>query len=208
MDGKKQTIIWMIATLFGGAVLTLAAINFTGRVQPAPIVIEPLAPTPSPGPTSTPRPLRVYISGAVQHPDVYELPADSIVRDLVNSAGDFADDAAVDAVNLALPLADGMHVHIPTYHEAPMAPPVVSAPLPPVNSLDAGGAAAAGGLININTATLEELDTLPGIGPSTAQKIIDHRNEHGPFPTIEAILDVAGIGPAKFDAIKALISAG
>jgi competence protein ComEA len=208
MDGKKQTIIWMIVTLFGGAVLTLAAINLTGRTQPAPIIIEPPAPTASPGPTGTPRPLRVYISGAVQHPDVYELPADSIIRDLVHRAGDFADDAAIDAVNLALPLADGMHVHIPTLQDAPVAPPVVSAPLAPVNSMDAGGAAAVGGLININTATLEELDTLPGIGPSTAQKIIDHRNEHGPFPTIEAILDVSGIGPAKFDAIKALISAG
>lgn len=207
MDGKKGTLTWMLVMLVSGAVLTLAAVNLGGRAQPAPIIIAPPAPTSSPAPTATPQPLRVYISGAVHHPDVYSLPPDSIVRDLVQMAGDFSGDAAADAVNLALPLADGMHVHIPAQDEVG-APPVISAPLLPVNSLDAAGAATGGVLININTATLEELDTLPGIGPSTAQKIIDHRTSNGPFPTIEAILDVSGIGPAKYEQIKALITVG
>jgi competence protein ComEA len=125
------------------------------------------------------------------------------VRDLVRMAGEFTADAAVEAVNLALPLADGMHVHIPARDEVNTAPPVISAPVGPSNSVDATGT-----LININTATLEELDTLPGIGPSTAQKIIDHRTTYGPFLTIEAILDVPGIGPVKFEQIKALITIG
>jgi competence protein ComEA len=83
------------------------------------------------------------------------------------------------------------------------APPVISVPAGPSNPVGATGT-----LININTATLEELDTLPGIGPSTAQKIIDHRTTHGPFLTIEAVLDVPGIGPVKFEQIKALITIG
>lgn len=208
MDGKKQTVTWMLVMLVSGAVLTLAAINIAGRTEPAPIVIEPPAPTSTPAPTTTPRPLRVYVSGAVRHPDVYTLPPDSIVRDLVQMAGDFTSDAATDAVNLALPLSDGMHVHIPAQQDVAGALPVVSAPLPPANSLDAAAPTGSGTLININTATLEELDTLPGIGPSTAQKIIDHRATHGPFLTIEAILDVSGIGPAKYEQIKALITVG
>ncbi|MDT8306590.1 MAG: helix-hairpin-helix domain-containing protein [Anaerolineae bacterium] len=207
MDGKRQTAVWMLVMLVSGAVLALLSVNLNGRAQPASIIIEPPAPTALPAPTATPRPLRVYISGAVLHPDVYNLPADSIVRDVVQMAGNFTAEAATEAVNLALPLADGMHVHIPAQDEVG-APPLITMPSAPVNSLDTAGAATRGVLININTATLEELDTLPGIGPSTAQKIIDHRSNHGPFPTIEAILDVSGIGPAKFEQIKALITVG
>src|SRR5690606_25448972 len=173
--------------------------------RPAPIIIEPPPASPTPGPTATVQPLRVYITGAVLRPDVYSLPPGSIVRDLVRLAGDFTDAAAVEAVNLALPLADGMHVHVPAQDEVLAEPPVISGPAPQANSLT-GDAALPGALVNINTASIAELETLPGIGPALAQKIVDHRAEHGPFATIEAILDVSGIGPAKFEAIRDLIT--
>lgn len=203
MDGKRQNVAWMLVMLVAGFIVGVAALGLNGRAQPTPLLIQPPPPTPVPAATATPGPLRVYISGAVRSPDVYSLPAESIVHDLVEHAGGFTGEAAQEAVNLALPLADGMHVHIPTRQEASAAPPLITLPLAPASGANAG---APSGLININTATLEELDTLPGIGPSTAQKIIDHRNSYGPFPTIEAILDVSGIGPVRFDQIKSLIT--
>jgi competence protein ComEA len=208
MDGKKQSLSWMLVMLVAGFIVGMGALSINGRAQPAPLLIQPPPPSPLPAATATPRPLRAYISGAVRNPDVYTLPPESIVRDLVQMAGGFSGEAAPEAVNLALPLADGMHVHIPSRDEASSAPPLITLPLAPAGASSTGASGSAGSLININTATLEELDTLPGIGPSTAQKIIDHRNSYGPFPTIEAILDVPGIGPVKFEQIKALITVG
>jgi len=202
MDGNKRNVVWLLSAVVVTTALGMALLRLVeGRVRPAPIIIEPPPASPTPGPTATVQPLRVYITGAVLRPDVYSLPPGSIVRDLVRLAGDFTDAAAVEAVNLALPLADGMHVHVPAQDEVLAEPPVISGPAPQANSLT-GDAALPGALVNINTASIAELETLPGIGPALAQKIVDHRAEHGPFATIEAILDVSGIGPAKFEAIR------
>jgi competence protein ComEA len=201
MDGKKQNVAWLLAMLVVGSAIGMVFLSLDGRARPAPIVIEPPPPTPTPAPTATSQPLRVYVTGAVLQPDVYSLPAGSIVRDLVLAAGDFTTTAAVDAVNLAQPLADGMHVHIPSQEEAPGEPPVISGPLPPANSLT-GGTVLPGALVNINTASVPELETLPGIGPTLAQAIVDHRAQHGPFAAVEDILDVSGIGPTRFAQIK------
>lgn len=202
MDGNKRNVVWLLSAVVVTTALGMALLRLVeGRARPAPIIIEPPPASPTPGPTATVQPLRVYITGAVLRPDVYSLPPGSIVRDLVRLAGDFTDAAAVEAVNLALPLADGMHVHVPAQDEVLAEPPVISGPAPQANSLT-GDAALPGALVNINTASIAELETLPGIGPALAQKIVDHRAEHGPFATIEAILDVSGIGPAKFEAIR------
>ncbi|NLF62987.1 MAG: hypothetical protein GX579_00135 [Chloroflexi bacterium] len=202
MDGNKRNVVWLLSAVVVTTALGMALLRLVeGRARPAPIIIEPPPASPTAGPTATVQPLRVYITGAVLRPDVYSLPPGSIVRDLVSLAGDFTDAAAVEAVNLALPLADGMHVHVPAQEEVLAEPPVISGPAPPANSLT-GDAALPGALVNINTASIAELETLPGIGPALAQKIVDHRAEHGPFATIEAILDVSGIGPAKFEAIR------
>jgi competence protein ComEA len=208
MDGKKQSLSWMLVMLVAGFIVGIGALGLNNRAQPARLLIQPPPPSSLPAATATPHPLRAYISGAVHSPDVYSLPPDSIVRDLVQMAGGFNGEAAAEAVNLALPLADGMHVHIPTRDEASTSPPLITMPLAPASNSSTDGSSSAGGLININTATLEELDTLPGIGPSTAQKIIDHRNSYGPFLTIEAVLDVPGIGPVKFEQIRTLITVG
>ncbi len=202
MDGNKRNVVWLLSAVVVTTALGMALLRLVeGRARPAPIIIEPPPASPTPGPTATVQPLRVYITGAVLRPDVYRLPPGSIVRDLVRLAGDFTDAAAVEAVNLALPLADGMHVHVPAQEEVLAEPPGISEPAPPANSLT-GDAALPGALVNINTASIAELETLPGIGPALAQKIVDHRAEHGPFATIEAILDVSGIGPEKFEAIR------
>lgn len=142
--------------------------------------------------------MRVYISGEVVHPDVYELPSGAILLDAVNAAGGLSEEANREIVNLALPLSDGMHVHVPGNAEEGALPPVSGGV---VSSSDSPGTP-----ININTASLEELDRLPGIGPSIAQKIIDFRQENGPFTAIEEVQNVSGIGPAKYEEIKDLIT--
>lgn len=181
-----------------GLLIATAALVFALRWQaPAPIVIEPPDPSATPLPTATSGPMQVYISGAVVRPDVYTLPPGAIVRDAVEAAGGLTADADRDRINLAQHLSDGEHVHIPRVGEAPTPAPQVSAGTPTPS-----------GPIDINTATQAELETLPGIGPALAQRIIEYREEHGPFTSIEQIQNVSGIGPAKFEAIKDLITVG
>jgi competence protein ComEA len=185
------------------------------RAQPAPIEIIPpqatatIPPSPTPEPTPTVGPLRVYVSGAVAHPAVYTLPPGSIIDDAVRAAGGFAVDADTVAVNLAQPVTDGMQIYVPTLSEAEPTPPPVSLP-PGATATAAGrmGGITADGLIDINAATQTDLEMLPGIGPATAADIIAYREANGPFATIEAIMDVPGIGEGKFEAIRDLITVG
>jgi competence protein ComEA len=164
------------------------------RPHPEPIILSTATPVPSPQATPTPRPLRVYVSGAVLHPDVYTLSVDSIVKDAVMAAGGPADDADLDRINLALPLADGQHVYVPRQgEEDPPVQPPSAQPAP-------------GGKVNINTADLVALESLPGIGPSLAQRILDYRQAHGSFARIEDIMEVSGIGPATFEGLRDLIT--
>jgi competence protein ComEA len=150
--------------------------------------------------------MRVYISGAVAAPAVYPLPPGSIIDDLVRAAGGFSAEADPAAVNLAQPLADGMQVHVPVRAEALPTPPPVSAPAAGVRS--GGVTVDLTGLVDINTATAAQLEALPGVGPATAADIIAYRETNGPFATIEAIMDVPGIGEGKFAEMKALIRVG
>jgi len=127
----------------------------------------------------------------VVRPDVYELPADSIVKDAIEAAGGATSQADLDRINLALSVADGQHIYVPRLGEE--SPPVS----PPAGPSRASGVTA-GGKININTASQSELETLPGIGPSRAQDIIENR----PYEDIEEIKKVSGIGEATFQKIK------
>ena len=168
------------------------------RPEPAspPLVIT-LQPRPTvEPPTPTPATINVYVSGAVKQPDVYALPLNSIVKDALTAAGGATVDADLDRINLATRLADQMQVYVPRQGEA--APPPQSGSVP--------GAAA--GKINLNTATVEELDQLPGIGPAYAAAIIDYRTKNGPFKRIEDINAVKGIGDALFEKIKDQITVG
>ncbi|MCD6288924.1 MAG: helix-hairpin-helix domain-containing protein [Anaerolineae bacterium] len=151
-----------------------------------------LIPPPTPTATPTPSPVRVYVSGAVRSPDVYELPPMAIVRDAVRAAGGATEEADLDAINLALPVGDGMHIHVPRVGEA------AHVSLMPSEGLAAAPSGSAGKLINVNTATLEELETLPGIGPAMAQRIVDGR----PYEEPEDLLRVPGIGKATLAKLK------
>jgi competence protein ComEA len=138
-------------------------------------------------PTTTPGLLTVYVSGAVATPGVYTLPEGSRVDAAITAAGGMLPGAEINNINLALPVVDGQQINVPGIVETSH-----------VNA----------GRVNINTATLDELDALPGIGPTTAQSILDYRQEHGPFQIIQQIQNVTGVGSATFAGIQNYISVG
>jgi competence protein ComEA len=149
-------------------------------------------------PAPTEKPLIVYITGAVPRPGVYALPKDARVQDAISAAGGFLAEAEKSQINLAALVEDGEKLDIP-YVEG--AAPVLGTPVPEVVTSTTE-------LININTASLAELDTLPGVGPTTAQKIIDYRQQNGPFINKEDLINVSGIGPGTYERLKDLITVG
>ncbi len=205
MKLDKYNLTYLVVGICAGIILGVLSTVLSGRAAPQPIVIEPPAPTPLPTPEPPPAPVSVFVNGAVSSPGVYEMPAGSLIADVINQAGGFTAEANADLINLAQPLLDGMQIRVPTLAESSVqaAPIVVEPQTRTDTTLDVGGE-----LININTADQEALDSLPGIGPSTAADILAYREANGPFAAIESIMDVPGIGPAKFDEIKALITVG
>ncbi len=179
-------------------VLLLLAARFilpAGTTTPA----APLPPPPAPGTgatgTSGAR-LVVDVVGAVRRPGLYRLEQGSRIADAVAQAGGATAKADLAEVNLAAPLADGEQVVVPKRGLAAAVP--------------AGGAATGGGgapsaPVQLSTATLEQLDSLPGIGPVTAQKILDYRTKHGAFSSVDELDAVPGIGPARLDQLRDLV---
>jgi competence protein ComEA len=146
----------------------------------------------------------VHVGGAVRHPGLYRLPIGARVDDAVRLAGGPTDKAELDALNLAARVKDGDKVLVPQRGAAaPSGAASGSAP-----AAGAGGAGAPGGaaLVNLNSATVADLETLPGIGPALAQRILSYRTERGGFRRVEDLLEVPGIGPKKFEELKSHVT--
>jgi competence protein ComEA len=133
--------------------------------------------------------LVVDVTGAVGRPGVYRLPAGSRVNDAVERAGGAGPRAELEAVNLAARLADGQQVVVPERG--------------PGGSVATAGAESEDGPISLGTATVEQLDTIDGIGPVTAQDIVDFRDEHGGLSSVDQLDQVSGIGPATMESLRA-----
>lgn len=147
-------------------------------------------------PAAAPK-LVVYVVGAVRRPGVYRLAQGMRVEDAVLRAGGTTPKADLIGVNLAAPLADGEQVLVPA-----RLPAVVGAA---EGATVAGGGPVAAGPVQLSVATVEQLDTLPGIGPVTAQKIVDYRTAHGAFRSVDALDDVPGIGPSRVEQLRGLV---
>lgn len=150
----------------------------------------------SAGPPTTFGTVIVHVAGAVVSPGVYELAAGARVDDAIAAAGGAQGDADPDALNLAAPVHDGDRIGVPRVGETPA----------PVGQTAAAGDVAPAGPVDLNTATVDQLDALPGVGPTTAAAIVAHREANGPFATVDDLEAVRGIGPAKLDAIRELVT--
>lgn len=192
-----------------GVILSVGWVTLTNRMRPAPLVIQPPPPTAEPTPQPTLAPITVYVNGSVVNPGLYELPPESRVEKAVMVAGGFTDDAFEEGINMAALLFDGAQVFVGNESDSQTTTQQNNLLSNTVQGNGVGGSGdSASGVININDATLEALDQLPGVGPSTAQKIVDYREDNGDFGQIEDIMNVSGIGEKTFEDMRDLITVG
>ncbi len=193
------------STVAAGASTSVVSAAPAGSVGPAPPAASGAVPTAIDGTADPPAgtELVVQAAGAVVSPGVYHVPGGARVVDVVTAAGGPAPDADLQAVALAGKVSDGARVYVPRVGEVVTAPPSVAGgvggstpatPPPPP--------------IDLNQATVAQLDALPGVGPAIAQAIVDYRSAHGPFASVDDLLEVRGIGPAKLDGFRALVTVG
>jgi len=206
-------------TLLNLAALGLAVWWLRDPRASAVVVVPP--PTRAPGPTATPVKVHVYVSGAVLRPGLVVLSEEARAADAVGAAGGFQPDADRVAVNLAAPLQDGWQLHVPATTDGggpdQRSPPGAGAgpagSVGPLTGLGAGGAGAdsggpgaGAGRVNVNTAGAAELETLPGIGPALAERIVAHRAAQGPFASVDDLLAVSGIGEKTLARLRDLVT--
>lgn len=162
------------------------------------------SPAPSGATATTAATATVHAAGAVASPGVYAVPTGSRVADVVTAAGGPLAEADVTSLNLAARVADGDRVYVPRQGEAPP-----SGPSGGGAGTGAGGGAAGttarAAPLDLNAATAEELDALPGVGPATARSILSYRNRHGRFRSVNELLEVPGIGPSKLETLRPLV---
>ena len=191
---KKSLLILLIIALFSAGITYYRLNN-----QDIDIIDNEEELTANTNTTNSKSMITVYVSGEVNKPGLIQIDSNARVSDAITACGNFTPLADKNAINLAQKLSDGIHIQVPTIKNSANTASATnnSSNSPNDKSND---------LININTATKEELDTLPGIGPATAEKILNYRQEHGNFQSIEDLKNVKGIGEAKFNKLQDKIS--
>jgi len=181
-----------LAVVVFALVVVVAAAHFLLAPAPAssPGAVPPVGAVTNAAAVPAPSGLVVHVVGAVRRPGVYRLREGKRVADAVARAGGLVRRADAAAVNLAAPLADGQQVVVPLRGRG---------------AAGFGASSAAPGPVHLNIASAEELDALPGVGPVTAQKIVDFREQHGPFGSADELDAVPGIGPARLDDLRKLV---
>ena len=208
---------WLRPVLAGGGavlavgILLIVGLLFLRSSSPPPKLTLPQAEpgsappdgsaTPASAPSTPPVTVTVHVAGQVANPGVYAVPAGGRVADAVVAAGGTSAEADVEQLNLAARVSDGERVYVPKKGEAP--PPVAGGNTAPTTA--SGKAAAPGTPVDLNTATAEQLEALPGVGPATSRAILAYRASHGRFRSVTELLEVPGIGPAKLEALRPLV---
>lgn len=177
-----------VGALVIGVLVAIAVTVTIGLVRGADAGVEHLPAPTAPDEVSEPAQVHVHVSGAVRIPGLYRLPQGSRVLDAVAAAGGFAETAEESAVNLARPIGDGEQLHVPQEGDG-----------------DGAGAPEGGGTVDINTAGPDALETLPGIGPALASRIVAWREENGRFGSVDDLLAVAGIGDRVLAGLRDLV---
>lgn len=193
---SRQTVRYVGAgiTALAGLALIIAAIVLMTRGDAA-APIRVVAPQPAQAPETT-TVIKVQVSGEVIFPGVYQMDAEDRLIDAVVAAGGISHEADLSSINMSRRVQDEAHYHIPARGESK---PPASTPSADTTSLDSG-------LIDLNWALVQELEILPGIGPSLAGAIVAYREENGPFTSIDEVEGVPGIGPKTLDAIRLLVT--
>ena len=155
--------------------------------------VDATLPPPEPPPTEPAGPVTVHVTGAVVRPGVYQLDAGERVQTAIERAGGATADGDPDAINLAAVVVDGARIYVPAVGE-------------PVPAADIGAESVPSGPVDVNRASITELERLPGIGPATAAAIVTERERNGPFPNVDDLQRVPGIGPARLEALRDLVT--
>lgn len=203
--GRQRVAIALLALAAlagGGFVWARATPRLAGATtgQEAVAPSDQTLPRAAPDTSATAAPsgeVAVHVAGRVRRPGLVRLPAGSRVQDAIRAAGGAATGADLNAINLARKLADGEQIRVP----APGDP----APPPDPAVTPGGSGTTPSAPLDLNTATPEQLDTLPGVGEVTASRIITYRSAH-PFTTVDELLEVPGIGQRRFDQLKDLVT--
>jgi competence protein ComEA len=191
---RRHALVGVVALL---AVLAIAGRTLAGAGASAPLPRAELVPE---APAESAR-LVVHVAGAVRRPGLYRLREGSRVADAVVRAGGATAKADTAAVNLAAPLADGIQVVVPSRVVGTAGSTAATG-----GTGQADGAHVSGARVSLSSATVAELDELPGVGPVTAQKIVDYRAAHGGFSSVDALDAIPGIGPARLAQLRDLVS--
>ncbi len=195
---SRSTALLLAAALLVVLVLAGHRLSRTGTAS-APEIAAPLEPvTPT---AATRKMLVVHVVGAVRRAGLYRLPDGSRIADAVRRAGGSTRHADLAAINLAAPLVDGVQVLVPRRVALGVAPPEAT-----IGGSSGSATPGLGPKPSLSSATAEELDQLPGVGPVTAQKIIDYRIEHGPFRSVDDLDAVPGIGPTRIEQLRDLVT--
>jgi competence protein ComEA len=178
------------------ALLLFFGSKLLARPQPSPGLAPSVAPLTKTA--AAPALVVVDVVGAVRLPGLYKLAQGARIADAVARAGGATRKADLTMINLAAPLADGEQVVVPKRGAA--------APSAAPSGTDGSAGVATSGPVHLSTATLEQLDSLPGVGPVTAQKVLDYRQTHGAFTSVDELDAVPGIGPARMEQLKDLVA--
>ncbi|GIV10127.1 MAG: hypothetical protein KatS3mg019_2218 [Fimbriimonadales bacterium] len=198
--GETQPAL-QTASLQGG---TVEVIDL-GKPEPALQASDAIAESSEPPP---PKELAVHVAGAVKQSGVYRLPTNSRVDDAIRQAGGATANADLDALNLAEPITDGQKIYVPRKGETP--PPTVATAISPPSASNAPrpekSVPVARFPIDLNTASAEQLEAIPGIGPVLAQRIVDHRRANGRFNSVDELLEVSGIGQKRLENMRSYVT--
>lgn len=179
-----------------GLVVVGAIILVVSPQRGQPIALVTRTPNLTPDPSATPGLIRVHVTGAINNPGVYTLQKEARLEDAIQAAGGLQETADPQSLNLAATLLDGQRLYIPSAQEVTLAPD------------DKGLQVDAPSVVNINSASLAELDSLPGIGEVKAQAIITYRQQNGLFTALEDLLKVEGISQSLYEKLEGLITIG
>lgn len=190
---SRSTALIGVCVALGLLVLVGQRLAHAGAASEPEVVAAPLEPVAEAPARSV---LVVHVVGEVRRPGLYRLRDGSRIADAVRRAGGARHGADLAALNLAAPLVDGIQVLVPSR--------VTVGGMPPTGA--GAGAAPSASSVSLSSATVEELDELPGVGPITAQKIVDYRAEHGPFASVDDLDAVPGIGPTRIEQLRDLVT--